>query len=882
MYVRSSVKRKFNRKLRLCKQIREEYANSIEFRLPRGYEEVYVLSKEVAIEYSTIILYEQFNWVVCESHILDCDKELWRYYRKYKDMYVLFRDGVVKETTGKGVEDVKHYLEKINVDTRVKVLTLETLRELCKANLIRSEILYSEQVISKTIKSSNKSEYSIKSTEENNITNNIYDKIRRALCDDNTGYFPYTNLVSPKGHRGMLCVSQLECTWGEVVGPTGRTRVRGLNMNRAMHGDEVYVVDDKVVSIASRKIRRVVGTVHRIDFVTGNVSVGYVWPIDRRLPEIRILLCDGESLVGQKVAVRIMHWDVDQIYPFGLVCKVLGKSGDLENEVAVVMEEYDLEYDGKEWLEVLDRRREGDANGIFKNKTNSNGFSRCNNKTNSNDIINNVKSTNVSKNNINHNTNLDNLYDSQQFKLMENLGNDTIPDGLRFSTEEFSVERAREEVARGRRIDLRDLVVFTIDPPGCTDIDDALHCTIGRTGNEEWIEIGVHIADVSLFVSEGSVLDKEALHRSTSVYLPDRRIDMLPPFISSGLCSLHAGKERAAVSCVWKFSSDYKVLETKMFRSLICSRRAFSYEEAQMLIEKYNNDERDNNSINDGGNNNSMNLTYLKPLKILVEIGKKLRADRFSKGALQLNMEDGFDNSADLHYTVEEFMLLANISVAEFINTNSPACAVLRRHPLPAALDLDSIDCSSSKTINDSLIRLSSEKANIYKRIITRSMRQAIYFVNSDALDFFHYGLAVPIYTHFTSPIRRYADILVHRILCHCLDNNNAAIDAFPETITSTLMSHINWRSRNAVNISRTIDAIYNYIGASKTYYEGIIISIKETGYIFYVKDLSLEEFVASTDTYKLFDKLNLRLIKNISQYFITRKVEFEIIKNTK
>lgn len=228
------------------------------------------------------------------------------------------------------------------------------------------------------------------------------------------------------------------------------------------------------------------------------------------------------------------------------------------------------------------------------------------------------------------------------------------------------------------RQDLRDYSICSVDPPGCTDIDDALHC---RSLEGDILEIGVHIADVSHFIRPGNALDLEAASRATTVYLVGNRIDMVPELLSSNLCSLREHVERFAFSCIWEMDLNANILKTKFHKSIICSKKAMTYEEAQLLIDDPN-----------------ANDVLTESLRNLNKIAKILKMRRLENGALVLAspevkilmdsethdpIEVEVKKLYETNSMVEEFMLLANISVAEKILQEFPDCAVLRRHPNP-------------------------------------------------------------------------------------------------------------------------------------------------------------------------------------------------------
>lgn len=311
--------------------------------------------------------------------------------------------------------------------------------------------------------------------------------------------------------------------------------------------------------------------------------------------------------------------------------------------------------------------------------------------------------------------------------------------------------------------------VCSIDPPGCTDIDDALHVRTLPNGN---YEIGVHIADVTYFVKYGMPMDTEAAARGTSVYLVDKRIDMLPSLLGTNLCSLRSNVDRLAFSCIWEMNEDAEIVDVKFTKSIIRSKFSFTYEEAQTRID----DERMQDDVTKG-------------IRVLNKFAKILRQRRMDAGALTLSspevrfrLENDSQDPVDVEMKglketnalVEEFMLLANISVAKTIYAKFPSSAMLRRHAPPPTNNFDqlrktlaekgfTLETDSSKALADSLDRavLPDDPYfnNLVRIMTTRCMMQAQYFCSGTEAesDFLHYGLASPIYTHFTSPIRRYA-----------------------------------------------------------------------------------------------------------------------------
>ncbi|XP_036396599.1 exosome complex exonuclease RRP44 [Megalops cyprinoides] len=390
------------------------------------------------------------------------------------------------------------------------------------------------------------------------------------------------------------------------------------------------------------------------------------------------------------------------------------------------------------------------------------------------------------------------------------------------------------------RIDLRHLCVCSVDPPGCTDIDDALHCRDLENGN---LEVGVHIADVSHFIRPGNALDQEAASRGTTVYLCEKRIDMVPELLSSNLCSLRSNVDRLAFSCIWEMNHNAEILNTRFTKSVINSKASLTYAEAQMRID-----------------DTSMNDDITKSLRGLNKLAKILKKKRIENGALTLSSpEVRFHIDSETHdpidlqtkelketnSMVEEFMLLANISVAQKIYDEFSECALLRKHPAPPPSNYDILNkAANSKGL---VIRTDSAKAladsldeakvdgfayfNTLLRILaTRCMMQAVYFCSGMDSDFHHYGLASPIYTHFTSPIRRYADIIVHRLLAVAIGADCTYPDLMDKHKQSALCNNLNYRHKMAQYAQRASVAFHTQLFFKN---RGIL---NEDGFILFVR----------------------------------------------
>ncbi|XP_035027887.1 exosome complex exonuclease RRP44 [Hippoglossus stenolepis] len=392
----------------------------------------------------------------------------------------------------------------------------------------------------------------------------------------------------------------------------------------------------------------------------------------------------------------------------------------------------------------------------------------------------------------------------------------------------------------GKREDLRNLTVCSVDPPGCTDIDDALHCRELENGN---LEVGVHIADVSHFIRPGNAMDKEAANRGTTVYLCGKRIDMVPEMLSSNLCSLRSNVERLAFSCIWEMNHKAEILKTRFTKSVINSKASLTYAEAQMRI--------DDASKNDD---------TTESLRGLNKLAKILKRHRIEKGALTLSsLEVRFHIDSETHdpidlqtkelmetnSMVEEFMLLANISVAQKIYDEFSECALLRKHPAPPPSNYDvllkaakskdvEIHTDSAKALADSLDGAKVDGFPYFNTLLrilaTRCMMQAVYFCSGMDSDFHHYGLASPIYTHFTSPIRRYADIIVHRLLAVAIGADSTYPDLMDKHKQSALCNNLNYRHKMSQYAQRSSVAFHTQLFFKS---RGIL---NEEGYVLFVR----------------------------------------------
>jgi ribonuclease R/exosome complex exonuclease DIS3/RRP44 len=345
-----------------------------------------------------------------------------------------------------------------------------------------------------------------------------------------------------------------------------------------------------------------------------------------------------------------------------------------------------------------------------------------------------------------------------------------------------------------KRRDMRDVLTFTIDPKDAKDFDDALSFQVLENGN---YEIGVHIADVSHYLQEGTILDEEAYNRATSVYLVDRVVPMLPEVLSNFACSLRPHEEKYTFSAVFQLNNKAEVVDSWFGRTVTYSDQRFAYEEAQSIIETKSNVIPTEISLT--------GKEYIVP-KLIVEatlkmdeLAKILRRKRMAAGAIsfdkvevKFNLNEAaepvgvyFKQSKDANHLIEEFMLLANRKVAEFIGKQKKTF-IYRIHDEPnedKLINLQtviakfgySINFRSKKDISSSLNNLLEEvqgkkEQNLVDTLTIRSMSKAAYSTENIG----HYGLAFDYYSHFTSPIRRYPDVMAHRLLQHYIDGGKS------------------------------------------------------------------------------------------------------------
>ncbi|KAG4302835.1 hypothetical protein PCK1_000778 [Pneumocystis canis] len=565
----------------------------------------------------------------------------------------------------------------------------------------------------------------------------------------------------------------------------------------------------KVVGIIKRNWKTYVGQIDPKSVIVSNKTriqqTVFFISMDKRIPKIRIKTRQGAALLDQKILVNIDSWNRDSRYPNGHFVRALGKIEVNETETEALLIQYDVQYSP---------------------------FPKC------------------------------------------------VLDCLPSEGDKWEVLSAMRSSDWEMRKDLRHLPICSIDPSGCVDIDDALHARPLANGN---FEIGVHIADVSYFVRPGTPIDIEACERGTTIYLVDKRIDMLPALLGTNLCSLKPGVERLAFSILWEITPEAKIVKTEFTKSIIKSRSAFTYEEAQFQIDnKLQNDE------------------LVSCMRILLMLSRKFRQERFNNGALNLSspeikLEIGSETLDGItletkklyetNFLVEEFMLLANITVAHKIYEAYPEFAILRRHATPPKENFEILqdtlkirrnmilNIESSKNLSESLDKCvdpNDPYFNTLLRImVTRCMTSAEYFFagNHSYFEFKHYGLAVDIYTHWTSPIRRYADILVHRQLAAAIGVETSDSLLKNKSKLEEICKNINYKHRVGQMVSRS--SIEYYVCKTlkdEIFEDAFVMKVFKNGFVVFVMSLGIEGLVYTEDICKsestvLFDPESYSLV---------------------
>lgn len=515
--------------------------------------------------------------------------------------------------------------------------------------------------------------------------------------------------------------------------------ISGLkDRNRSINGDSVVVelypkgnkdghkLVGKIVAVAQRKWRDYVCTVQQMEtIVGGNKSKLLSIPYDARIPKIRVgTSMNYSNLQNQRILVRLDNWPSSSMYPNGHLLQIIGPVNDLETEIQCILFENEL---------LVRPFTDAQLNEVPK----------------SNEWV--------------------------------------IP---------------KQEM--DSRADLRKShLIYSIDPAGCQDVDDTLSATVLDDGAT--LQLGVHIADVSFFVRPSSLVDLEASKRTTTVYLADRRFDMIPEGLSTDLCSLWSGVDRLAVSVLWDF--DFENLNLKKVwygRTLIRSHYKLQYETAQAVFDKTLTDSEARSAIKEIENvtqeilkikMDELHRSICQLVRISAHLNSKRKGLELEGVEVDVRIDKNSKNIDSItpkspllvHEVVAECMIFANQWVAKKLLESFPTKCLLRSHKPPSDKKLGKlrwmanvlgfdIDCSSNQALANSLNSISEsnnpEVARLLKANAVLAMQRATY-VNSGNLvsEFSHYGLNLECYTHFTSPIRRYADIIVHRQLLAAINS---------------------------------------------------------------------------------------------------------------
>ena len=544
-------------------------------------------------------------------------------------------------------------------------------------------------------------------------------KESKRILEETRGHFK-TVASTKTYHTGTVDITGRGNAYIVIEGMEDDVFVPFNKLKKAFHKDtvEVYIfprrngkkLEGEITRVVERKKTTFVGIVDM------QKTFAFVRPSDFRMytdifvPKEKLSTAEN----GDKVVVEITEWPDNASSPFGAITSVLGKPGEHHTEIHSILAEYGLPYEFP--IEV------------------------------------------------------------EQYA---NTLDTSIKD---------------EEIAKRR--DIREVLTFTIDPKDAKDFDDALSFKILKNGN---YEIGIHIADVSHYLKPDTILDDEAYDRATSVYLVDRVVPMLPEVLSNNACSLRPNEEKYTFSAIFELDDKANIKNQWFGRTVIDSNERFAYEEAQYIIENNNGNIPEEISIRKGAY--SVSDEVVKATLTLDKLAKIMRLKRMQQGAIsfdkvevRFNLDQNnepqsvyFKEAKDANKLIEEFMLLANRKVAEFIGKQKPKKTFIYRiHDDPNEEKLmalngiisrfgHKLDFKDKKSISASLNQLledvkGQKEQNLVDTLAIRSMSKAIYTTDNIG----HYGLAFDYYSHFTSPIRRYPDVMVHRLLQHYLENGKS------------------------------------------------------------------------------------------------------------
>ncbi len=614
--------------------------------------------------------------------------------------------------------------------------------------------------------------------------------------------------------------------------------IPSINVNRGLHNDtvKVYVYNKRR---SSKKEGDVVEIIERAktDFVGVlqlSKNFGFVVPDNNKMYADIFVSKDNLNGAedGDKVIASITDWPDNSKNPFGTITQVLGKPGEHNTEIHSILAEYGLPYE--------------------------------------------------------------------------------FPPQVEAEAKALDTTITEEEIAKRR--DMRGDLTFTIDPKDAKDFDDALSFTVLENGN---YEIGIHIADVSHYIPLDSELEREAYERATSVYLVDRVVPMLPEMLSNGACSLRPHEEKLTFSAVFELNEKGQLVNEWYGRTVTYSDERFAYEEAQVVIEEGKEDTKvtipEEISIREGGAYEVAEPVVNAILK-MDTLAKTLRKKRLKAGAItfdkvevKFNLDEEanplgvfFKESKDANKLIEEFMLLANKKVSEFVGKKagkpSKNTFVYRVHDEPNIDKLTalqgiigkfgySIDIKSRKSTSDSLNQLLEDvhgkgESNMIETLAIRSMSKAEYTTENIG----HYGLAFEYYSHFTSPIRRYPDVMAHRLLQHYLDGGKPPKqEEYEEKCKHS--SEMEYLATKAERDSIKYMQIKYMQDHQDAEFKGVISGVTEWGIYVEIIENKCEGMVRTRDIkddYYIFDEKQYALVGQATQHKYQLGDEVTVkVKNT-